>query len=421
MNNGLNPDQLTNILMIVLVVMVMLLFMIAGIYLVIRLNRKKLEEGNKIQDKNKKVVSDAKKIAKEYTKESIYDFIEFDKVEDNMIIQKNGMRYLMVVECQGVNYDLMSNPEKLAIEDGFIQFLNTLRHPIQIYIQTRTVNLSESIQSYEKNVDEIKIQLEKKKNEYLKKIQSGQYSKEELDKDFFEVTKMTNLYEYGKDIITNTERMSLNQNVLNQKYYIILSYYPEDVNTSTFGKEEIKNLAFSELYTKAQAIIRTLASCEVGGKIMDSNQLVDLLYVAYNRDEAQVFGIDKALRSGYEELYTTAPNVLDRKMKLLDIEADKKALEYANEKVIAAKSMKEQKYEQMEKTFEDLVRERAELILRQNEKFLGKTTAKKAQELIQEDKEKAKEKKKAKQEKGGKEDVGQEKTRTTRSRVRKSE
>lgn len=416
MNNALNPDQLTNILMIVLVVMLLLLFMIAGIYVVMRLNRKKLEEGNKIQDKNTKSVSDAKKIAREYTKESIYDFLEFDKVEDNMIIQKNGMRYLMVVECQGVNYDLMSSPEKLAIEDGFIQFLNTLRHPIQIYVQTRTVNLSDSIQAYEKNVEDIKIQLEKKKNEYLRKIQSGQYAKDELEKDFYEVTKMTNLYEYGKDIITNTERMSLNQNVLNKKYYVILSYYPEDVNTSTFAKEEIKNLAFSELYTKAQSIIRTLSSCEVGGKIMDSNELVDLLYVAYNRDESEVFGIDKAIRAGYEELYTTAPNVLDRKMKLLDIEADKKALEYANEKIIAAKSAKAQKLEQMEKTFEDLVRERAELILRQNEKFLGKSTTQKAKELIQEDKEKAKEKKK-----GGKEDVGQEKTKTTRSRARKSQ
>ncbi len=42
---------------------------------------------------------------------------------------------------------------------------------------------------------------------------------------------------------------------------------------------------------------------------MTSDELVDLLYVAYNRDEAEVFGIDKAVRSGYEELYTTAPEL----------------------------------------------------------------------------------------------------------------
>lgn len=421
MNNGVNPDELTSILMVVLVVMVVLLLVLAGAYLVFYMKRKKLEEKpESAVNKSKTKTSDVKLLAKEYTKQSIFDFMEFDKIEDNMIIQKNGMRYLMVVECQGVNYDLMSSPEKMAVEEGFLQFLNTLRHPIQIYVQTRTVNLGDSIDGYRKNVEAVKIELEKKKNEYLRKIQTGQYPKEELDKEFYEVTKMTNLYEYGKDVISNTERMSLNKNVLSKKYYVILSYYPEDVSTTTFDKEEIKNMAFSELYTKAQAIIRTLMGCEVGGKILDSNQLVDLLYVAYNRDESEVFGIDKALRAGYEELYTTAPEVIDRKMKLLDIEIDKKALEYANEKIITARSMKEQKYEQMEKSFEDLIRERAELILKQNERFIGKKTAAKAQELVKEDKEKARANKKTKEE-GGSKDVGQEKTKTTRSRVRKSE
>src|SRR5699024_5465090 len=135
---------------------------------------------------------------------------------------------------------------------------------------------------------------------------------------YYELTKQRNLAEYGKDIIYNTEKMSLNKNVLNQKYYIIVPYYPEDLGQNNFDKEEIKNLAFSELYTKCQSMIRTLAACEVGGKILSSNELVDLLYVAYNRDEQETFGVDKALRAGYDELYSTAPDVLDKKMRALD-------------------------------------------------------------------------------------------------------
>ena len=49
---------------------------------------------------------------------------EFEKVEDNMIIQKKG-KYLMVLECQGINYDLMSEMEMASVEQGFIEFLNT--------------------------------------------------------------------------------------------------------------------------------------------------------------------------------------------------------------------------------------------------------------------------------------------------------
>ena len=380
-----SAEQLTSILMVILMVMIFILMVLAVVFLMVRFKSKQKEEGEKITDTNKQMSSDAKKIAKEYTKESIFKFMDFDKIEDNMIVQKNGNRYLMVVECQGVNYDLMSEAEKVSVEEGFLQFLNTLRHPIQIYIQTRTVNLNSSIEGYNKRLQEIEIDLETKKNTYLKKLQSGEYPKEELEREFYEVTKQTNLYEYGKDIIASTERMSLNKNILSKKYYIIVPYYPEDLGNSAFDKEEIKNLAFQELYTKAQSIIRTLVGCEVGGKIMTSDELVDLLYVAYNRDEAEVFGIDKAVRSGYEELYTTAQDVLDKKMKILDEEIEKQALELINEKVVQVRTRKQQEIERKQARFGELIRERAEAILRQNAAYLGRDTSNQAIEMIEQE------------------------------------
>lgn len=414
-----SAEQLTNMLMIVLMVMVFVLIILAVVYFVIKMNANKKQKSNSINDTNTQVTSDAKKIAKEYTKESIFKFMEFDKIEDNMIVQKNGNRYLMVVECQGVNYDLMSEAEKVSVEEGFLQFLNTLRHPIQIYVQTRTVNLNDSIENYKNKLKEIEIELEKMKNAYLKKVQSG-YSKAELEKEFYEVTKQTNLYEYGKDIIANTERMSLNKNVLNKKYYIIVPYYPEDLSNGAFDKEEIKNLAFSELYTKAQSVIRTLAACEVGGKIMDSNELVDLLYVAYNRDEAEVFSVDRALRAGYDELYTTAPDVLDKKMQVLDEEIEKQALAMINEKVIQVRSRKQQEIEQKEARFGELIRQRAEMILRQNASYIGEDTTEQAIEMIKEDAKPKNAKSKTKEE-GGDTNVEQEtKPKSTRGRKPKS-
>ena len=41
-------------------------------------------------------------------KVSIYNFMDFDEIKDNMIIRKNRSQYIMVVKCKGVNYDLMS-------------------------------------------------------------------------------------------------------------------------------------------------------------------------------------------------------------------------------------------------------------------------------------------------------------------------
>ncbi len=412
-----NTDQITNLLMILLVVMVSVLVILSVVLLILKFKSKKKEKDNNKNPQNPKeqTTSDARKIAKEYTKESIFKFMEFDKVEDNMIVQKNGNRYLMVVECQGINYDLMSEAEKVSVEEGFLQFLNTLRHPIQIYVQTRTVNLNDSIENYKKKLAEIEAQLEKKRNTYLRKLQSGEYPKEELEKEFYEVTKQTNLYEYGKDIIANTEKMSLNKNVLNKKYYIIIPYYVEDLGSNSFDKEEIKNLAFSELYTKAQSIIRTLSGCEVNGRIMNSNEVVDLLYMAYNRDEAEVFSLERALRAGYDELYTTAPDVLDKRMKILDEEIEKKALTLVNEKVLAVRSKKQQEIARKEAEFDEIIKRRAEILIRQNAAYLGKETAEEAINSIEQDKAK-----KQTKEKGGKADVGQETKKTTRSRKPKS-
>ncbi len=391
-----NSDQITQMLISLLIVAIVILVILIAIFVYFWLKGKKKKE--EIETNRESTSSDAKKIAKEYTKQSIFKFMEFETIEDNMIIQKNGMRYIMVVECQGINYDLMSEGEKIGVEEGFLQFLNTLRHPVQIYVQTRTVNLNDSLEGYRKKVEEVGIELEKKRNAYLKKLQSGTATREELNKDFFEVTKQTNLYEYGKDIIANTERMSLNKNVLSKKYYVIIPYYVEDLGTNnSFDKEEIRSLAFQELYTRAQSIIRTLAGCSVGGKILNSEQLADLLYVAYNRDEAEVFSVDKAARSGYEELYTTAPDVLDKTIKALDEEIERRAITLANEKVMQARSPKQQQIDQKRARLEELIRQRAQMIIKQNAAYLGKQTADSATRLIEEEQNE--------KEKGGTEDV----------------
>ena len=41
--------------------------------------------------------------------------MEFESIEDNMIVQKKGKRFLMIVKCQGINYDLMSGVEKIVL------------------------------------------------------------------------------------------------------------------------------------------------------------------------------------------------------------------------------------------------------------------------------------------------------------------
>ena len=344
----MESNQLINALTLLLGIMVSILFILCVIFVVLKFREKKPK--NK-KEKNKEKNTQATKTAnipQSYNKESIFKFMEFDKIEDNLIVQKDGKRFLMVIECQGINYDLMSGLEKNSVEQGFLQFLNTLRYPIQIYVQTRTVNLSSSINSYKERIDTISKEYANKQMEYNQKFRSGRYTDEELKMDKYELTRQRNLYEYGVDIVNNTERMSLNKNILSKHYYVIIPYYSDEASNGNYDKKEISSLAFSELYTKAQAIISSLSVCGINSKILDSTELAELLYIAYNRDEAELFNLRKALNSGYEDLYSTAQDVLDKRMKELDIKIEQDAIKKANETIydIVEESEKERRAKQ---------------------------------------------------------------------------
>lgn len=260
----MTDNQITQILTYLLIFMSFVLITLIVVFIYVKMKEGKKKKEEQISTGEKSEEAAVSNIAtRGYNKQSITKFMEFDKIEDNMIVQKNGNRYLMVIECQGVNYDLMSSMEQTAVEEGFLQFLNSLRYPIQIYVQTRTVNLENSISNYKKRVDEIEDTLRRMEAEYESNRQSGLFEKEELKAQLYEVTKARNLYEYGRDIIFNTQQMSLNKNVLNKQYYIITSYYPSDLGNTNFDKDELQNIAFSELYTRCQAIIGSLSASGV--------------------------------------------------------------------------------------------------------------------------------------------------------------
>ena len=373
-------NEITSLLMIILGIMITILIVLVCIYFFIRFKTKK----KATTDNSNTNINGKTKVQQLYNVQSIFNFMEFDKIEDNMIVQKNGKKYLMVVKCQGINYDLMSGVEKNSVEQGFIQYLNTLRYPIQIYVQTRTVDLTGSLSTYKQKVRDLGDNLARKEFEYNQKIRSGEYDPENLAGEKFEVAKARNLYEYGTDIVSNTERMSLNRNILTKQYYIVLSYYPEEANNNIYGEDEISNIAFSELYTRAQSTISLLSVCGVNGKILDSNELADLLYSAYNRDEAEIYDLNKAINAGYDSLYTTAPDVLEKRMKELDKQIEIEAIQKANQAVLEVKQEREieKKLREKEKEYDRIIQKMAETIINSNKEVLGKDVSERAKEII---------------------------------------
>lgn len=395
-----NPEELIPILTVVAIILVVIIFALIGIWIfVVSRDKKKEKETDENAEKNGM-----------YNMQSIMDFMEFEKIEDNMIVQKKG-KYLMVLECQGINFDLMSEMEMTAVEQGFIEFLNTLKFEIQLYVQTRTVNLEDSLRDYKLKFRDIEDKYNVLQNKYLqmKEAETGIYSEKEIYKAYVEYVRQKNKYEYTRDIIADTEKNSLNSNVLHKKYYIIISYYEDEVNTQNYSKDEIQNMVFNELYTRARSIMRTLTRCEVNSKILDSRALVELLYNAYNRDDSDVFSTKMAMSSGFDALYSTAPDVLDKKMKLINKQIEDEGLKVANEAISEARSDKEMMIRIREENARNLIFDFAEQLISENEDYIG-------QDIAEDAKVKVRRKQKTAEEGGDNNETKEKKTTTRRKK-----
>ena len=329
--------QIMNMVLIVVLVLIVLLGFIA-VLLIFKM-RSKDEQKNDLYKANQ---------SKEQTKEntnlitrtgksinSIYKFMEFDEITDNMIIRKNRKQYVMVINCKGINYDLLSEDEKNAVESGFIEFLNTLRFPVQLYVQTRTLNLSDILNEYEKRIQNISDQIVKINSQI--EMAKARKNDEAVKKLTFEKQRKENILEYGESIEDYTRRISESKSILQQKTFVVLSYYPSEYgDISKYSKEEITDIAFTELYTRAQTVINALTSAEVFGKVLDSQELAELLYVAYNRDSAEKYTLRDALNSEYDRLYSTARDVLDEKKARIEKQVEENASKLAARSIIKA-------------------------------------------------------------------------------------
>ncbi len=383
----MSDNQISNFLGMALAIFGSILIILVIIFIIVLYKEKKQ---NKKKSKNLKIQNNENKDVKknqDYTSKSIFGFMEFDKIEDNMIIKNSGKKFIMAIECQGINYDLMSGLEKNSVEQGFLQFLNALRYPIQLYIQTRTVNLGNSISRYKQKISTIRDEYMRKQMEYNSILNNNQYTEKELNNAKFELVKARNLYEYGLDIVNNTEKMNLNKNILKKHYYIIISYTPEETN-SKYDEEEIKNRAFSDLYTRAQSLIASIGVCSVSAKVLNSEELAELLYVAYNRDEAEIYQLSDALKAGVDELYSTGKDVLDKRIIEINKEISQKAKENANEAAVQAILDQERvrKVKQKEARMNELIDEMAKELLDENEEILGSDVIDEAKKIIEKDK-----------------------------------
>ena len=360
--------NMTNLEFLIYVLTGLLTFVLGIIALLIYQSGKGVRK--KLEDNSEK--NSALKQVNAAPREDLNKFMEFDNIEDDMIVQENGDKYVMVIKCQGINYDLMSETEMLAVEEGFSNFLNTLKYPIQLYVQSRSLNLEDEINNYKERLKVIREEYDKAELQAYTRKKNEKLTQKEREAIDFEVKKKKILTDYGADIISYVEKMSLNKNILQRRYYIVVSYYTSELGMATnFTKEEAHDLAYSELYTRCRSIAGALVPCGVETKILTSEELAELLHIAYNKDDADILTTRKKLNSGYYKLYSTSHSVIEKKRIAIDNAVKEKAIAEAE---LALKKSMDRLRQNTELTYEQELsdaakRQAMQLILDNGEQF----------------------------------------------------
>ena len=176
---------------------------------------------------------------------SIQQWLPLEEILDNGIIKINKNKFIKILKIIPINYNLKSDLEKKTILNSYRILLKTCNFDIQILIQSNKEDLSHHISNIEKNI-------QKKENKYLKEIsenyikfiQTLNYSRNSASKDFYLII--------SKENSENFDSIEIIENDLKEKYFKIkecLSRCGNDV-LDLNDKKEIIKIFYSLLNTR---------------------------------------------------------------------------------------------------------------------------------------------------------------------------
>ncbi len=224
-----------------IIIIMLVMFLLAGIVgVVIFFTVKKFDpQGNdKTEDPNIKTVQ---------------EFLPFKDIRDGTIVLSDH-KYRAIIECSATNYNLKTPAERASIEASFQRFLNTITFPITFFMQTKVIDNSKRLQMLH---EEIKATLVEFPN-------MASYA-EQYERDMSDLN--------GK--IGNSQQ---------KKRYIIIPY-DEVVLLDNLTEDEKVNYAAKEIRNRCNIIMSNLESVGVISRILSTEELVELVYSCYNRDD----------------------------------------------------------------------------------------------------------------------------------------
>lgn len=201
-------------------------------------------------------------MAKKRKPVSTQKYLPLKEIRDGVVILKSG-GYRTVLMVNAINFNLKSKDEQEALLNNYKSFLNGLSFPIQILVQSRTLDLDDYLKTLDNAVAE--------QTNDLMKAQTQDYAS------------------FIRELIGVA-------NIMSKTFYVVIPYNPAIISggflSGLFGKKTpTKGKKFDqinkEIIERTRIIASGLSSLGLSAVQLNTQELIELFYFTYNPDTAR--------------------------------------------------------------------------------------------------------------------------------------
>jgi len=198
------------------------------------------------------------------------------EIRDGVAIMNDGT-FRAVVMCKSINFDLMSPQEREAVEFSYQGFLNSLYFPVQIFIRSQKVDLRPYLEKLDKiRVTQDNMLLGLLMEDYIAFLADIAQQTNIMDKKFYVVISFPDPNQDVRSVVKQSTGFFTGMMEL-------LS--PNKTPHVVIDEGQLEN-AKTELRNRVQAVMQGLLECGIQSLPLDTQELIELYYDAYNPDTA---------------------------------------------------------------------------------------------------------------------------------------
>jgi hypothetical protein len=190
-------------------------------------------------------------------------FLDIAEIRDDTVVLKDGtLRAVILVSS--MNFALKSEEEQEAIIGGYVGFLNSLDHPIEIVIQSRRLNI----------------------DNYMNQLVARE---REMTNDLLR-TQITDYRSFVKELVELGE-------IMNKRFYVVVPFDPLKAKRKSFWTRlgeifspgadiKLKEKQFQErkqgLELRLNRVFGGIQSMGLQASVLNTQTLIELFYSVYN-------------------------------------------------------------------------------------------------------------------------------------------